>query len=73
MLQEKFKKEFKQRFTFGQKPNRFANDSYEVGNILKPFGFKKGTSISINKTLMCLLHKVLSEMYPSEIEINKYV
>ncbi|XP_063839666.1 RYamide receptor-like [Ostrinia nubilalis] len=28
---EKFKKEFKQRFTFGQRPNRFANDSYEDG------------------------------------------
>ncbi|XP_013189300.1 RYamide receptor [Amyelois transitella] len=28
---EKFKKEFKQRFTFGKKPNRFANDSYEDG------------------------------------------
>ncbi|XP_052752935.1 RYamide receptor-like isoform X2 [Galleria mellonella] len=28
---EKFKKEFKQRFTFGKKPSRFANDSYEDG------------------------------------------
>ncbi|CAG9785054.1 unnamed protein product [Diatraea saccharalis] len=28
---EKFKKEFKQRFTFGRKTNRFANDSYEDG------------------------------------------
>ncbi|XP_034824448.1 substance-K receptor-like [Maniola hyperantus] len=28
---EKFKKEFKQRFTFGQKRNRFSNDSYEDG------------------------------------------
>lgn len=28
---EKFKKEFKQRFTFGKKPNRFVNDSYEDG------------------------------------------
>ncbi|KOB68507.1 Neuropeptide receptor A23, partial [Operophtera brumata] len=28
---EKFKKEFKQRFTFGKKRNRFANDSYEDG------------------------------------------
>ncbi|XP_045493515.1 RYamide receptor-like [Colias croceus] len=28
---EKFKKEFKQRFTFGQKRNRFNNDSYEDG------------------------------------------
>ncbi|KAG6451894.1 RYamide receptor [Manduca sexta] len=28
---EKFKKEFKQRFTFGKKHNRFANDSYEDG------------------------------------------
>ncbi|KAJ2947015.1 hypothetical protein O0L34_g16359 [Tuta absoluta] len=29
---EKFKKEFKQRFTFGQKPNRHANDSYDDGH-----------------------------------------
>ncbi|XP_049866163.1 RYamide receptor-like [Pectinophora gossypiella] len=29
---EKFKKEFKQRFTFGQKPNRYANDSYDDGH-----------------------------------------
>ncbi|XP_050681773.1 substance-K receptor-like [Leptidea sinapis] len=28
---EKFKKEFKQRFTFGQKRNRLSNDSYEDG------------------------------------------
>ncbi|CAF4779322.1 unnamed protein product [Pieris macdunnoughi] len=28
---EKFKKEFKQRFTFGQKRNRFNNDSYDDG------------------------------------------
>ncbi|CAH2215602.1 jg7424, partial [Pararge aegeria aegeria] len=28
---EKFKKEFKQRFTFRQKRNRFSNDSYEDG------------------------------------------
>ncbi|XP_041976564.1 probable G-protein coupled receptor 83 [Aricia agestis] len=28
---EKFKKEFKQRFTFRQKRNRFLNDSYEDG------------------------------------------
>ncbi|XP_050342746.1 RYamide receptor-like [Nymphalis io] len=28
---EKFKKEFKQRFTFKQKRNRFTNDSYEDG------------------------------------------
>lgn len=28
---EKFKKEFKQRFTFGKKPSRFVNDSYEDG------------------------------------------
>ncbi|XP_046960478.1 RYamide receptor-like [Vanessa cardui] len=28
---EKFKKEFKQRFTFRQKRNRFTNDSYEDG------------------------------------------
>ncbi|XP_072940343.1 substance-K receptor-like [Epargyreus clarus] len=28
---EKFKKEFKQRFTFKQKKNRFSNDSYEDG------------------------------------------
>lgn len=30
LFQEKFKKEFKQRFSFGQKHNRFANDSFEV-------------------------------------------
>lgn len=29
-FQEKFKKEFKQRFSFGPKHNRFANDSFEV-------------------------------------------
>ncbi|KAM3962347.1 neuropeptide receptor A23 [Aphomia sociella] len=28
---EKFKKEFKQRFTFGKETSRFANDSYEDG------------------------------------------
>ncbi|VVC99501.1 unnamed protein product [Leptidea sinapis] len=33
IFQEKFKKEFKQRFTFGQKRNRLSNDSYEVSEI----------------------------------------
>ncbi|KAJ0179877.1 hypothetical protein K1T71_004468 [Dendrolimus kikuchii] len=28
---EKFKKEFKQRFAFGKRPSRFTNDSYEDG------------------------------------------